>query len=137
DYPAHLHSRIRVAAFLKPLSEYIAAADAVVARAGATTIAEIGSQKKPLIIVPNPYLSGGHQLKNAQIYEDKKAAIVIGEHQALKDPKLLSDAINRVISSPDEAENMAGRLYGMVQKDSADKISELLVRVARKRRRDT
>lgn len=134
NYPAHLHSRIRVSGFLKPLSEYISAADAVIARAGATSITEIGSQKKPLIIVPNPYLTGGHQIKNASIYEDKKAAIVIGEHQALKDPAVLSAVVEKLMTDEGFASGLSNRLYATIRKDSAEKIAELLARVAHKER---
>lgn len=133
DYPVHLHSRIRVAKFFKPLSAYLSAADAVIARAGATAITEIGMQKKPLIIVPNPYLSGGHQLKNAHVYQTKKAALVVNEHQALKDPALLSAAVAKIIDSPDFAVSMADNLYALMKKNSADKISELLINIARKK----
>lgn len=133
DYPAHFHSRIRVNSFLKPISEYISAADGVIARAGATTITEMGAQKKPLIIIPNPYLTGGHQLKNAVIYEEKKAAWVISEHQAFKDPKLLSATIEKMLSDPKTASDRAKNLYSMVRKDSAEKISDLLINIAHKK----
>lgn len=135
DFPAHLHSRIRVASFLRPLSSYIAAADTVITRAGATAITEIGLQKKPIIIVPNPYLSGGHQLKNAQFYKDNKSALVLNENEAMEDPKLLSDAINKLIDSKDDRHNLANRLYKITQKNAAEKITDLLVDIAHKKER--
>jgi UDP-N-acetylglucosamine--N-acetylmuramyl-(pentapeptide) pyrophosphoryl-undecaprenol N-acetylglucosamine transferase len=133
DYPTHLHSKLRVAAFLKPLSEYISAADAVIARAGATTITEIGAQKKPLILVPNPYLSGGHQLKNARVYKDKNAALVVNEHKALKDPKELAGAIKEILSSPDLSSTLSENLHKVTRRDAARKISELLIDIAHKK----
>ncbi|HEX5797060.1 MAG TPA: UDP-N-acetylglucosamine--N-acetylmuramyl-(pentapeptide) pyrophosphoryl-undecaprenol N-acetylglucosamine transferase [Candidatus Saccharimonadales bacterium] len=133
DYPAHLHSRIRVSGFFKPLSEYIAASDAVIARAGATSITEVGMQKKPLIIVPNPYLSGGHQIKNSKIYEEKQAVLVINEHKALEDPKLLPAAVTNVINSPDLAAKLSKNLYALIRKDASKKIARLLIDIARKK----
>ncbi len=133
DYPAHLHSKLRIAAFLKPLSAYIAAADAVIARAGATSITEVALQEKPLIIVPNPYLSGGHQLKNALVYEEKKTAIVIHEHQAQKDPKVLADALERLMTNPQLSKSLAENLHGMARTDSAEKIAGLLINIAHKK----
>lgn len=135
DYPAHLHSRIRVAGFLKPLYEYFSAADAVVARAGATTVTEIALQKKPLIIIPNPYLADGHQSKNAKIYEEKQAALVVSEHKAIKKPDILAEAVEKILNDPDEAEKLANKLYKMTKKDSADKISELLSNIAKAKRK--
>lgn len=134
DYPAHLHSRIRVASFLKPLYEYLSAADTIIARAGATTVTEIALQKKPLIIVPNPYLAGGHQMKNAKIYEEKKAALVVNEHLALKNPAAISDAIELFIDDSHSALAYADRLYSMTLHDSAEKISELLETIVKSKR---
>lgn len=134
DYPLHLHSRLRVANFFKPLSSYIAAADAVITRAGATSITEIGLLKKPLIIVPNPYLTGGHQLKNAKLYEDKKAAVVLSERQALKNPQLLADALKSFMDKPKEAASMAARLHTLSKSNSAEEIGDLLIGVARKKK---
>ncbi|HEX5456079.1 MAG TPA: glycosyltransferase [Candidatus Saccharimonadales bacterium] len=133
DYPTHLHSKIRVAAFLRPLSEYISAADAVIARAGATTITEIGAQKKPLILVPNPYLSGGHQLKNARVYKDKNAALVVNENKALKDPQALAEAIKEIISSSELSDELGENLHKVTRRDAAKKISELLIDIAHKK----
>lgn len=59
------------------LGELLAAADVVVARAGATTIAELAVLQKAAILVPAEFLTGGHQSKNAAILEQAKAAVVI------------------------------------------------------------
>lgn len=134
DYPAHLHSRLRVAGFLRPLSEYIAAADAVIARAGATAITEIGLQQKPLIIVPSPYLSGGHQLKNAKVYAAKEAAIVIDEQEAIADDKILRDALLNILNSANARDSLATKLHSITRKDAAIKIAELLLNTAKKKR---
>lgn len=52
-----------------------AVADLVITRAGATTLAELALQARAVITVPNPDLSGGHQLKNSAILKDKGAAV--------------------------------------------------------------
>lgn len=127
DYPVKLHTRIRVASFLKPLSEYISAADAVVARAGATAIAEIGHLKKPLIVVPNSYLSGGHQTKNADVLSQSNAAIVVVENQAIDHPELLIAAIDKIMGSADLADKLSDNLHQITLKDSTQRISNLLV----------
>jgi UDP-N-acetylglucosamine--N-acetylmuramyl-(pentapeptide) pyrophosphoryl-undecaprenol N-acetylglucosamine transferase len=126
DYPAHLHSRIRVASFLKPLSSFIAAADTVISRAGATAIAEVGAMGKPLIIVPNPYLSGGHQLKNAEIFSKDNSAVVVNEHLALEHPKILSKEIQRLIDNPSLRTKISEKLHKNTKKNASSKIAELL-----------
>ncbi|MBI5357661.1 glycosyltransferase [Candidatus Saccharibacteria bacterium] len=129
DYPLKLHSRIRVASFLQPLSSYVAAADIVIARAGATAIAEIGHMKKPLILVPNPYLTGAHQIKNAKVLQKLNAVLVIDEHKALEDSSLVSKAIYDLIKKPDLRNDLEEKLYSLTQKDATKKISNLLLKV--------
>lgn len=55
------------------------AADAVVSRAGASTVAEIMASGLPSLLVPYPYATSDHQMKNARSLERKGAAIVISD----------------------------------------------------------
>jgi UDP-N-acetylglucosamine--N-acetylmuramyl-(pentapeptide) pyrophosphoryl-undecaprenol N-acetylglucosamine transferase len=79
------------------------AADVVVTRAGATNLAEFSLQGKACIIVPNPQLTGGHQLKNAIAFRDKNAAVVVAEDHLDELPgmiiKLLHDSSKRQLLS--------------------------------------
>ncbi|MBW3569075.1 UDP-N-acetylglucosamine--N-acetylmuramyl-(pentapeptide) pyrophosphoryl-undecaprenol N-acetylglucosamine transferase [Candidatus Parcubacteria bacterium] len=134
DYPVKLHSRIRVSAFFKPLSGYIDAADAVIARAGATAIAEIGHLKKPLIVVPNALLSGGHQTKNAELLEESNAAIIVNENQALQNPDLLAENIERIMKSDELRARLSKNLNDLTRKDATEKISRLLTGIAHSRK---
>lgn len=127
DYPAHLHSRIRVSSFLKPLSNFIAAADTVISRAGATAVSEVGAMERPLIIVPNPYLTGGHQLKNAELLSEDGSAIVVSEHLALDNSKILSIEIQKLIDSPSLRGRISKKLYKKTKKNASPKIAELLI----------
>ena len=61
--------RLRVVEFIPDMYKYSGAADLVIARAGATSIAELAVQGKPTIFIPNPFLTGGQQSKNAEQLE--------------------------------------------------------------------
>lgn len=68
------------------LQEYIynmgivmAAADVVLCRAGASTIAELAALKKPSILVPSPNVTANHQEKNASVLADQGAALLLLE----------------------------------------------------------
>lgn len=63
----------------RELSSAYAAADCVVARAGAGTIFEIAALKKPSILIPLPEAAQNHQVKNAYAYADSGASLVIEE----------------------------------------------------------
>jgi UDP-N-acetylglucosamine--N-acetylmuramyl-(pentapeptide) pyrophosphoryl-undecaprenol N-acetylglucosamine transferase len=60
-----------------------AAADMVVARAGAMTIAELCVAKKPVLFVPYPYAAEDHQTVNAQNLVNKNAAMMVKDNEAL------------------------------------------------------
>lgn len=64
-------------AFIDKMEQAYAAADVVVARAGAMTIAEMCVVGKPAIFVPYPFSAEDHQVANAKSLVDKKAALMI------------------------------------------------------------
>ncbi len=69
------HTRIKP--FIDRMDYAYAAADVIVSRAGATTIAEITALGKPAILVPYPHAAADHQTQNALTLVDGGAAIMI------------------------------------------------------------
>jgi UDP-N-acetylglucosamine--N-acetylmuramyl-(pentapeptide) pyrophosphoryl-undecaprenol N-acetylglucosamine transferase len=59
------------------------AADIVISRSGAMSIAELAVMKKPAVLVPFPFAAEDHQTVNAQRLVDKNAAIMINDSAAL------------------------------------------------------
>ena len=57
----------------------MAAADLVIARAGAMTLSELALMKKACILIPSPYVAENHQYKNAKALADANAAILVEE----------------------------------------------------------
>lgn len=74
-----------VRAYERAMHYAFAAADVVVARAGASTIAEVEMCHKPALYVPFPHAMDDHQMKNAQQAAARGRAIVIGETDATYD----------------------------------------------------
>lgn len=70
-------SNIYVSAFISDMEKAYAAADIVVARAGAMTVSELCVAKKPVIFVPYPYAAEDHQTVNAMSLVHKNAAIMV------------------------------------------------------------
>ena len=71
NIPAH------VAAFHHRMEEAYSAADLVVARAGAASLAEFAAFSLPGILIPFPYATDDHQTRNAEIYAHVQAAILL------------------------------------------------------------
>lgn len=69
----------RVEAFFETLHEEMRAADLVVCRAGATTLAEVAATGLPAVIVPLPTAANDHQRRNAGVFAAAGAAEVLEE----------------------------------------------------------
>jgi UDP-N-acetylglucosamine--N-acetylmuramyl-(pentapeptide) pyrophosphoryl-undecaprenol N-acetylglucosamine transferase len=76
-----MYDRLRLPAKLMPychaMSDAYAAADVVISRAGASTIAEILEVRCQALLVPYPFASNNHQIYNAQVLEDEHLARVV------------------------------------------------------------
>jgi UDP-N-acetylglucosamine--N-acetylmuramyl-(pentapeptide) pyrophosphoryl-undecaprenol N-acetylglucosamine transferase len=64
-------------AFIDKMENAYAAADVVVSRSGAMTVAEVCAVGKPVIFVPYPYAAEDHQTVNAMVLVNKKAALIV------------------------------------------------------------
>jgi len=71
-----------VAGFFDDMPERIADADLVVARAGASSVAEFCTAGLPQILIPYPHAAGGHQMRNARELERGGMAVVIPDAEA-------------------------------------------------------
>jgi UDP-N-acetylglucosamine--N-acetylmuramyl-(pentapeptide) pyrophosphoryl-undecaprenol N-acetylglucosamine transferase len=70
----------QVVSFTHEMWLALAAADAVVSRAGASTLAELAALGKPSILLPYPYHRDRHQHANAQVLVDAGAAVVLEDY---------------------------------------------------------
>ncbi|MBL7745500.1 MAG: undecaprenyldiphospho-muramoylpentapeptide beta-N-acetylglucosaminyltransferase [Chitinophagaceae bacterium] len=72
-----------VNAFINQMGYAYAAADMVVARSGAMTVAELCVVKKPVLFIPYPFAAEDHQTVNAQQLVNKNAALMVKDSEAL------------------------------------------------------
>ena len=124
---ASLESNFRMWEFNTTMNELMGAADVVVSRAGATTIAEMASLKKATILVPFERLPGGHQVKNAERLEQAKAALVIKDADMMADPDKLLEEIRHLVKSPRLRADMADCLAEEARSDAAKRLAEIIL----------
>lgn len=67
--------------YLESIESAYAAADLVICRAGASTMAELSAQKKPAVLIPYPHAASRHQDANARVFSDLGAAKLIPEKE--------------------------------------------------------
>lgn len=78
---AELGVDAEVVPFIDDMARAYASASLVVARSGATTLAELCAIGKPSILIPFPHAAEDHQMKNARAMQDAGAAIAIAERE--------------------------------------------------------
>jgi len=127
---ANLESNFRMWEFNTTMNELMGAADVVVSRAGATTIAEMAALKKATILVPFERLPGGHQQKNAERLQTAEAAAVLSDMDMVADPTKLLDEIRHLIKSPRLRANMADRLHQEARSDAAKRLATIILEEA-------
>ena len=95
----------RVVTFIDDMARAYSNAALVVARAGATTLAEICAIGRPSILVPFPFAADNHQVKNARALEEQGASICIEEAEL--DAEDLGDLVGRLLDDPVRRRHMA------------------------------
>ena len=126
---ASLESNFRMWEFNTTMDELMGAADVVVSRAGATTIAEMAALKKSTILVPFERLPGGHQVKNAERLAEAGAAAMVLDSEMMKNPGHLLEEIRRLIKNPRLRADMADKLHEEARADAAKRLAEVILDV--------
>lgn len=125
------HDRLHVLEFLDGMYRYSGAADVIVTRAGANTLAEFGIQGKTCIVIPSPFLAGGHQLKNGAYLEEANAALVLDEVAVTAEPQLLETAITSLFEDAEKSQQLAHNLQSISIDDAAARLAQLLIEASR------
>ena len=96
--------------FITQMEYAYAAADIVVARAGAMTVAELCIVKKPVLFVPYPFAAEDHQTVNAMQLVDKKAALMVKDSEAKDKLVFMSIELARDEAKQEELKNNMAKL---------------------------
>ncbi|MCQ2546247.1 MAG: undecaprenyldiphospho-muramoylpentapeptide beta-N-acetylglucosaminyltransferase [Clostridia bacterium] len=105
---------ISIMEYIEDMASYLAAADLVVSRSGALTVAETTVSGTPALFIPSPMVTGNHQYYNALAVAEAGGAIII-EEKDLEDEKLIAQ-IEELKASPERLGEMAekSRMCGPV-----------------------
>ncbi len=127
--PGNLRKRLIVQGFSPDFYAYAAVADLIIARAGATTLAELAAAAKPVIVIPSPFLTGGHQIKNADQLAQKDAVVVAPEDV---EPDEMLALINGLLGNDHRRFELARNLYATAKLNSAAELAKLILNIAAK-----
>lgn len=121
-------SAIDMREYIYDMSTVMAAADLVICRAGAATIAEVSAAGKPAIFVPSPNVTDNHQEKNARIVEAHGGAVVLREGEC--DGDSLYQTASELLSDPEKLKDMGRAVQALAVPDSAQRILDIITELA-------
>lgn len=116
--------RWRVVAYEDEMPKVLSAADAVVSRAGATSLAEIAAKCVPAVLVPYPYATNDHQRANAQSYALSGAAVIIDDDDL--DGDTFRGEVLSIASDADRRRDMRQCAMGMGHMDAAATLAKVV-----------
>lgn len=119
------NSNIKVVEYINNMDELLAAADIVICRAGAITLAELQACGKASVLIPSPYVAENHQYYNALTLKDKGAAELIEEKDLNSD--VLKNAVASLVNNKKLIEEMAHKAKASAISDSNKKIAQVIM----------
>jgi UDP-N-acetylglucosamine--N-acetylmuramyl-(pentapeptide) pyrophosphoryl-undecaprenol N-acetylglucosamine transferase len=121
------HSNVRIMEFLNRMDLAYAAADVIISRAGAGTIAELCVVKKPVILVPSPNVAEDHQTKNALALVQENAALMVADRDA--EAKLVDTALT-LLNDKDKQKTISTNIGKLALPDADDVIAKEIIQIS-------
>lgn len=106
----------------------LAAADLVLTRAGANSLAELSTLGKPMIIVPLASGTGGHQEANAKVFVKHNAAIVINEEKF--DGEILFNQTRELLDNKEKRAELSKNAKNLAHPNAAAAIAREITHLA-------
>ncbi len=126
----HLASEVkiplRIYPFYEDIADMMSSADLVVARSGASTLAEITVMGKPSILIPFPYATDNHQEYNARSFENVGSAEVLLDKDCSADTLL--PCIRRILNDPILLHNMSLSAKKLAKPLASETIAEEIIK---------
>ncbi len=118
--------RVKVLDFIHEMDKAYAAADVIVSRAGAISIAEIVQVNKPAIFVPLPSAAEDHQTHNAMALVNKNAALIVPEKDLRRN---LLDTVQLLTKNPEKRDELKANLHQFEHGDATEKIVNEVIKL--------
>jgi len=119
--------RVRIVPYVKKMNAAYAAADLIICRAGAITLAELANVGKPAVLVPYPFAAGDHQVRNSQMIVEAGAAIMVEEKNGWG--ANLQMAIERLLTDPALREQQSTAWQKLARPTAADDIAAEIIKL--------
>lgn len=125
-------SSVTVVPFIDDMAAALTAADVVIERAGASSLAELCAVGRAAILIPYPFAADDHQRKNAESLAKKGAAIAVPQPEATE--ARIAVELAQLARDPARRSKIAGAARALGQPDAAARVAEDLLNLALERR---
>jgi len=119
---------LRVEQYIYNMPDVMAAADLVICRAGASTLAELAASRSPSLLIPSIHVANDHQTANAKAFSAAGGAVMKPESGL--SAIVLYDLIKDLLQNKDNLDKMKESLGKLSTPDAARQIKDLLIEAA-------
>jgi UDP-N-acetylglucosamine--N-acetylmuramyl-(pentapeptide) pyrophosphoryl-undecaprenol N-acetylglucosamine transferase len=123
---------VTVVPFIDDVAAALTAADVVIERAGASSLAELCAVGRAAILIPYPFAADDHQRKNAESLAKKGAAIAVPQPEATE--ARIAAELAQLARDPARRSKIAGAARALGRPDAAARVAEDLLNLALERR---
>ncbi len=117
---------VRIESYIDDMPDYLAAADIIISRSGALSVAETCVVGRGSVMIPSPNVTGNHQYFNAKSVADKGGAVLIEEKDLTAD-RLLQEVL-ALKNDPERVREMGKIASGCVPHDAAERICDTVMK---------
>ncbi len=124
------NERFDVREYIYNMDDCLAAADVVISRAGASSVAEIEALGKASILIPSPNVAENHQYHNAMALVNGGAALIVEEKELAQNPDAVKDALEDLLSDPQRVISVGKNAKKMAFTDAKSRICDVIMSLA-------
>lgn len=121
--------RYHVMPYIDDMGDMLAAADLVLSRSGASSVAEIAALAVPAVLVPYPFATADHQTTNARYLVDAGAAVLVADADI--DEEGFAKTLLDLVANGARRDEMRAAARGLGQDTAAQKLADALEALAR------
>lgn len=125
------NDRLRITEYINDMDVCLAAADLVICRSGASTLAELEAAGKASILIPSPIVAGNHQYHNAMVLGNAGAAVVIEQKDVTN--RRMIDEIEKLYGDSAKVKSMSENAAKLHLADTNDRILAVIDKLIEKR----
>ena len=122
---AHEHDNLIIREYINDMPRCLAAADLVISRCGAITLAELKAAGRASVLIPSPNVAENHQYHNAMVLQSHGAGVVIEEKDLTGE--LLCKTVKEITENPERLKELSENAKALAVTDANERIRKEII----------